>query len=169
MLNIWQHQKQQPQIKVAIKNMSLTCRPSCCRLDSSYCWSKKKLGLGTISHTISTIFSFLQTGTHYFAKWGEVTSWILKSAERLSVLCFACEILQVLHSNAPQSSAQLCMSQVWSWEHNGREVSILDRLNVSHQDLRILNVMTKRTLCCFCKNNYVLHFRAWVSAGAIGA
>ena len=92
-----EHQKQQPQI--AIKN--LTFKPSWCRLDSSYCWSKKKPGLGSISHTILTIFfSFLQTGTHYFAKWGEVTSWILKSSE----LCFA---LRYSASSAQQRAAKL--------------------------------------------------------------
>ena len=99
MLNIWQpHQKQQPQI--AIKN--LTCRPSWCRLDSSYCWSKMKLDSGTISHTpFKRFFSFLQTGTHYFAKWGEVTSWILKSAE-CALLC-----LRYSASSAQQRAAKL--------------------------------------------------------------
>ena len=58
-----------------------------------------------ITHTILTIFfSFLQTGTHYFAKWGEVTSWILKSAELLSVFCFA---LRDSASSAQQRAAKL--------------------------------------------------------------
>ena len=58
-----------------------------------------------ITHTIFTIFfSFLQTGTHYFAKWGEVTSWILKSSERLSVFCFA---LRDSASSAQQRAAKL--------------------------------------------------------------
>ena len=56
------------------------------------------------THHFNDFFSFLQTGTHYFAKWGEVTSWILKSAERLSVFCFA---LRDSASSAQQRAALL--------------------------------------------------------------
>ena len=104
MLNIWQHQKQQPQIKVAIKNMSLTCRPSWCRLDSSYCWSKKKLGLGTISHTISTIFFFSADWNSLFRKvrWSDIMNLKIGRAVQCALLC-----LRYSASSAQQRAAKL--------------------------------------------------------------
>ena len=87
MLNIWQHQKQQPQ--VAIKN--LTCRPSWCRLDSSFCWSKKKPGLGSISHSILTIFFFSADWNSLFRKvrWSDIMNLKIVRAAQCVLLCFA--------------------------------------------------------------------------------
>ena len=108
MLNIWQHQKQQPQIQVVIKNMSLTCRPSWCRLDSSFCFKQEETWFWNhITHTILTIFFFSADWNSLFRKvrWSDIMNLKIGRAAQCALLAIFCKFCTATRRIAQLSCA----------------------------------------------------------------
>ena len=122
----------------AIKN--LTCRAIWCKLDSSYFRSEKKPGLGSISHTILTIFFFSADWNSLFRKvrWSDIMNLKIVRAAQCVLLCFArfCKFC-----TATRRKAQLSCAWVKCGAERTMDVSCLFQTSLIYFEVMILELL----------------------------